>query len=128
MSEPQHYPPGSETILYIEDHWTIRQSVSAILGRVGYHVLEADTAQEGLALFRKHAGEIDLVLLDLRLPDQWGGKLLPVLRAIDPQVKVVVFTGRPWTAEDVEGAHAVVEKPASLALVLQTVRAALDAA
>ena len=126
MSEILHHQRGSETILHIEDEWTIRQSVSTILMRAGYFALEADNGTRGVALFRKHTGQIDLVLLDLDLPDLWGGEVLSRLRALDPHVKVIVFTGVQGHKKEVEGVQALLEKPVKLTTVLQSVRMVLD--
>ena len=126
MSETTHRQRGSETILYIEDLKTLRQGISTLLRRTGYGVLEADTAQAGLALFQERVGEVDLILLDLELPDQRGREMLPLLRAIDPRVKVIIFTAHGWETPHLEGIQAILEKPTPIATVLQTVRTVLD--
>ena len=117
---------GSETILHIEDEPTIRQTVATILARMRYVVLEAETGEAGLAIYQERACDIDLVLLDLGLPDQWGGEVFSQLRAIDPQVKVVVFTGIQGPQRNLEGMQALLEKPVRLVTLLQTVRTVLD--
>ena len=126
MSETTHRQRGSETILYIEDLKTLRQGISTLLRRTGYGVLEADTAQEGLVLFQEHADEVDLILLDLELPDQEGREILPFLRAINPRVKVIIFTAHGWETPHLEGTQAILKKPVPIARVLQTVRTVLD--
>ena len=126
MSEISHHHRGSETILYIEDHEPLRQGISTLLMRAGYGVLEADTAQAGQALFQARASEVDLILLDLELPDQQGREILPLLRVIDPGVKVIIFTAHGWETHDIEGVQAILTKPVPLATVLQTVRTVLD--
>src|SRR5690606_19730164 len=66
-----------DTLLFIEDDDGIRLALGLALEDEGYTVVEAPTAAEGLAAFR--ANDVDLVLLDLRLPDMSG---FDVCRAI----------------------------------------------
>ena len=127
MSEqlPQQYR-GSEKILHIEDEQTIRQSVSTFLRRAGYFVLGAENGIQGVSLFQECAGQINLVLLDLDLPDLWGGDVLSRLRAMDSHVKVIVFSGVQGRVKEVEEVQARLRKPIRMATLLETVRAVLD--
>jgi DNA-binding NtrC family response regulator len=78
-------------ILLIEDEEILAGNIKRYLDRRGYEVVTAGTAAEGLRLFEQ--GEIDLVLLDLNLPDLHGLKVLEEIRRRDPRVKVVCVTG-----------------------------------
>src|SRR5262249_29601165 len=57
----------------------------------GYEVLIAGTAADGFRVFNQ--SELDLVLLDLNLPDLHGLKVLEEIRRRDPRVKIVCVTG-----------------------------------
>ncbi|HMM36595.1 MAG TPA: response regulator, partial [Thermoanaerobaculia bacterium] len=77
-------------VLIVDDEPVVREVLRTVLSRAGYATSEAATAAEGLALFADPA--VDLVLLDLMLPDRPGLSLLPELREKRPDVPVVVVT------------------------------------
>ena len=63
---------GSETILFVEDEEDVRGPLLDLLRTNGYHVLVADDGQEGWTVFQQHQHDIDLILLDLALPNMFG--------------------------------------------------------
>jgi two-component system response regulator AtoC len=103
-------------ILLIEDEEVLAGNIKRYLDRRGYEVVTAGTAAEGIRLFDQ--GDIDLVLLDLNLPDLHGLKVLEEIRRRDPRVKVVCVTGSGSVQVAVDamkgGAHDYVTKPVVL--------------
>jgi DNA-binding NtrC family response regulator len=101
------------TALVVDDEALIRWSLSRALRDRGCDVVVAADAQEALRVAR--AGGIDIVLLDLRLPDSEDLGLLTRLRALVPTARVILMTafGTAETkAQAVQlGASAVVDKP-----------------
>ena len=77
-------------ILVIDDDELVRTSVAAVLLSRRLRVLLAADGREALDLFLVHAGEIDAVILDMDLPAMHGSTVLRELRAIQPDVKVVI--------------------------------------
>ncbi len=88
---------GTGSILIVDDEEAIRALVEFTLERLGYQVSGAETAIEGVNLYRDklEAGErFDLVILDLTLPGGMGGKeALKQLIEIDPTVNAIVSSG-----------------------------------
>ncbi|HYO95992.1 MAG TPA: response regulator [Polyangiaceae bacterium] len=82
-------------ILIVEDVEDIRSAMVELLTEElpGVTLGEASTAEEALAAVR--SSRWDLLLLDLRLPQQSGFDLLPMLRELAPQAQVVVITCLP---------------------------------
>ncbi len=81
-----------KTVLIIEDEADIRTFARRLLELEGYHVLQAETGEEGLRLVR--GNKVNLVLLDLRLPDDNGWVILEQIKS-DPGISaipVIVFT------------------------------------
>lgn len=81
-----------KTVLIIEDDADIRTFACRVLELEGYHVLQAETGAEGLRLAR--GNKVNLVLLDLRLPDDNGWVILEQMKS-DPKLSailVIVFT------------------------------------
>ncbi len=88
---------GTGRVLVVDDEEAIRALVDFTLSHLGYEVMQAATALEGVNLYRQRleAGErFDAVILDLTLPGGMGGKeALTRLIEIDPTVNAIVSSG-----------------------------------
>jgi two-component system cell cycle sensor histidine kinase/response regulator CckA len=88
---------GTGRVLIVDDEEAIRALVEFTLGHLGYEVIQAATALEGVNIYREklEAGErFDAVILDLTLPGGMGGKeALKKLIEIDPTVNAIVSSG-----------------------------------
>ena len=88
---------GTGRILIVDDEEAIRALVEFTLERLGYQVTQAESALEGVEIYREklEAGErFDAVILDLTLPGGMGGKeALKKLIEIDPTVNAIVSSG-----------------------------------
>ena len=115
------------TVLVVDDEELIRWSLRERLKEEGYDVLEAGTGKEALEQFRSG---VDLVLLDYRLPDIDGLAVLRELKALDPDVLVILLTSFVSVETAVEamklGAYHFANKPFNLDDVASTVRRALE--
>lgn len=78
-------------ILVVDDYFADRETLKAILEERGYRVVTAETGSEALARVKeKH---FDIIFLDIRLPDKDGAQIFEQVKAIDPEVAVIVMTG-----------------------------------
>ena len=115
-------------VLIVDDEPVVREVLRTVLSRAGYATSEAATAAEGLALFADPA--VDLVLLDLMLPDRPGLSLLPELREKRPDVPVVVVTAYSSVESAIaamkDGAFHYVPKPFRNEEVVHLVAQALE--
>jgi len=100
LEQPRAIPAalsGSGRVLIVDDEESVRTLVHFTLTRLGYQVMTAETALEGVNLYREkfQAGErFDAVILDLTLPGGMGGKeALKKLIEIDPTVNAIVSSG-----------------------------------
>ena len=85
---------GTETILVVEDEPPVRWIVKDVLGKYGYHVLEAGNGVEALALWHQHHGEIALLLTDVVMPvGLTGQELAEKFSAHKPGLKVIFISG-----------------------------------
>ena len=88
---------GTGRILIVDDEEAIRALVEFTLERLGYQVSQAESALEGVELYRQKLEEgerFDAVILDLTLPGGMGGKeALKKLIEIDPTVNAIVSSG-----------------------------------
>ena len=114
-------------VLIIDDEEEIRESLQTLLELEGYEVEAAPNGEQGLSKLEERP--FDLVLLDLALPDRNGIELLPEIRALDPQISVIMITAY-GTVEDAvramqSGAGNFLQKPWDNEKLLADVRAAV---
>ncbi len=101
------------SILIVEDDADIREAISTILQQKGY---KTDTATNGQEAIRKSKTKFfNLALLDIKLPDIEGTKLLTAMQESMPKMVKIILTGYPSIENAVEavndGADAYIIKP-----------------
>ena len=118
-----------ETILVVEDDATVLASLADVLEMLNYRVLEATNGREALAVCKRHADEIALVLSDWVMPSMGGLELVRELVSLHPGMAVLLFTGHPLSQEVTETVPPNVAgwllKPPSLEQLAKTVSQAL---
>ncbi len=106
------------TILLIDDEPVVRETWDDFLTQKGYRVITARDGLEGIERFKEHKGTIDLVVLDLIMPNLGGKETLEALREIDPALKVLVTSGYSENGQAGQivnlGIDGFVQKPARL--------------
>jgi two-component system KDP operon response regulator KdpE len=116
--------PGAPLVLIVDDELAIRRLLRASLGAEGYRTTEAATGAEAL----DQAHGVDIVVLDLGLPDLDGLEVIRRLRAVSA-VPIVVLSSREAEAGKVAaldlGADDYVTKPFGIAELMARLRAAL---
>lgn len=88
------------SILIVDDEEVLQDVLSALVREEGHEAISARTGEEALALVERE--EIDLVLLDLMLPDVPGERVLESITKARLRSKVIVVTGRFVTYKDFE--------------------------
>jgi DNA-binding NtrC family response regulator len=116
-----------KSILVIDDDDNVRSTLAAILTNAGYRTFTAGFVCE--AIEQLVANCIDLVLLDLKMPDMEGLALLSNLRVVYPNLPVLILTGHPSMgfADGAErfGARGYFLKPVDPAQLLDSVKEVL---
>ena len=114
-------------ILIVDDETPIRRFLRTSLSAQGFQVLEAEDGKTALDLLRRH--EIDLLILDLGLPDMDGLEIIGRLRQSRSTVPILVLSSRGDEKGKVDaldmGADDYVTKPFGMDELLARVRAAL---
>jgi len=118
-----------ETILVVEDEAGIRALVRKILRRQGYDVLEASNGDEALAICREHAGQIDLLITDVIMPEVGGRELVDRFHEMRRDAKVLYVSGYTDDATIYSGKYppgtAFLQKPFTLGALLDKVKEVL---
>jgi DNA-binding NtrC family response regulator len=119
---------GAGTVLVIDDEPVLQDVLGSLLTGDGFEYLQATTAADGLRVLGEE--EVDVVLLDLMLPDRSGLELLPEIKESDPNLPVVVITAYSSVESAIEamrgGAFHYVPKPFKNEEVLNLVRRASE--
>lgn len=114
-------------ILIVDDENGPRESLKMIL-RPHYNIVEANGGFQALQIIREQ--QIDLVTLDLRMPEMDGTIVLMAIKKYDPTIQVLIITGYATLANAVElvklGACGYLVKPFQIPRLLNDVAKAID--
>ena len=117
------------TVLIADDQDLARRIGAQFFDRLGFAVLQAENGAQAVDLYRERAGEISLVLLDLRMPVMGGAEALRSILEHDPGAKVLMWSGDATEEEIAEllaaGAVAFLAKPLAFDTLASAVRDAL---
>ena len=86
-------PKGAETILFIDDEPMILNVGREILNTLGYTILTAEDGPKAIEKYKLSPEKIDLVILDMVMPEMGGGEVFDELKKINPEVKVLLSSG-----------------------------------
>ena len=121
---------GAGTILMIEDEDVVIEVTQAMLERLGYRVMVAKSGKDAIHIAETFDGQIDLALLDIKLPDIDGRNLYPLVMKARSNLKVIVFSGYSIDGPAREildaGAQDFIQKPFSIATLSEKLKAVLE--
>jgi len=121
---------GSETVLLAEDEDIVARATTMLLSNSGYQVIRCATGLEAVKLYRERGDEIDLVLLDFRMPEMNGAQAFRELRQINPDVQIILMSGNLSLPEfkelKADGLRSILRKPCSRAELNAAIREALE--
>ena len=116
------------TILIVEDEETLRLSLTHGLVAKGFHIMTAEKGEAAVSIIKNYV--IDLVLLDLQLPDISGIRILSEIKKIDVNLPVIIMTAHGDIKTSVEamktGAYDYILKPFELDEMIININKALD--
>ena len=123
---------GEGPVLVVDDEPVVRRALGRMLQLLGFEMIEAAGGAEGIEIFRRNAGRIRAVILDLTMPNLDGVETLRRLRQVDPDAFVVIASG--YAEAEVEARFrgkapdGFVQKPFGLDALRKHLRAALERA
>ncbi len=120
---------GKETILLVEDEHTVLDMTKAMLERLGYRVIPAQTPGEAIRLAKSHKNEIDILVTDVVMPEMNGRDLVRHIAPLYPGIKTLFMSG--YTANAIAH-HGIldddvqfIEKPFSRKTLAEKIREVL---
>ncbi|HPS93693.1 MAG TPA: PAS domain S-box protein [Deltaproteobacteria bacterium] len=121
---------GNGTILLIDDEEMILDVGSQMLSGLGYTVLTARGGRAGIEEYQRDPRRIDLVILDIIMPDLGGNETFERLRAVDAGVKVLLSSGYSLDGQAKEimekGCRGFIQKPFSMEDLSRRIREIMD--
>lgn len=118
------------TILVIEDEEMLLAVIQSMLEKIGYRVLCARTGEEAIGIANTFDGDIDLALLDIKLPDMEGGRIYAIIKEYRPKMRVIVCSGYALNGPAQEilnaGADGFIKKPFVFKEIFIKIRSVLE--
>ncbi|MGD2029141.1 MAG: PAS domain S-box protein [Desulfobacterales bacterium] len=121
---------GSETILLIDDEEIIIDIGEQILKRLGYRALMARSGKKAIEIYQANKNKIDIVILDMIMPDMGGGETYDRLKKINPEIKVLLSSGYSIDGQASEimnrGCNGFIQKPFNVEQLAMKIRGILS--
>jgi len=121
---------GDETVLLVDDEEVVIDVAGQLLKKLGYHVIEAGSGKEAIQLFGERCDKIDIVILDMIMPDIGGGEVYDRIKEIDPQVKVLLSSGYSIEGQATDilqrGCNSFIQKPFNMKVLSKKIREVLN--
>jgi len=121
---------GSETVLFVDDENMIIETAEELFEQLSYKTLVARSGRETIETYEKNKERIDIVLLDMIMPDMSGSDTYDRMKDIDPKVKVLLSSGYSINGQATEimdrGCNGFIQKPFKMKELSQKLREILD--
>ena len=121
---------GTGTILLVDDEDIVLDACERMLNALGYEVLLARSGKEAIELYKANKDKVDLVLLDMVMPEMGGGETYDQMKEINPTIKVLLSSGYSIDGQATDildrGCNAFIQKPFSMSDLSQKIRAVLE--
>jgi nitrogen-specific signal transduction histidine kinase/CheY-like chemotaxis protein len=121
---------GSGSVLFVDDHAQVLDMGVEVLKRLGYRVLEAKGCRKAVELYKANKDKIDMVILNMNMPDMGGGEAYDRMKEINPNVKVLLSSGYSIDDQAKEildrGCDGFIQKPFSMNGLSGKIREVLD--
>ncbi len=132
LREQEVEPGGTETILVAEDDKDLRRLIRTVLGDAGYSPIEAADGEEAIIKFKAHQDRIEMLLLDVIMPQRNGREVYDEIKKMRPEIKVLFMSAYPEEIVQkrgiLNGDMPFITKPVTPNLLLKKIREVLDGA
>ncbi|MBW1798006.1 MAG: response regulator, partial [Deltaproteobacteria bacterium] len=123
-------PKGTETILLVDDEDMMIDVGSQMMEKFGYQVLKARSGKEAIEIYEANKNMIDMVILDMIMPDMGGGDTYDKLSEMYPDIKVLLSSGYSIDGRASEilerGCKGFIQKPFNMSQLSRKIREVLD--
>jgi nitrogen-specific signal transduction histidine kinase/CheY-like chemotaxis protein len=117
---------GTGTVFLVDDEEVIQEVCRELLEAIGYRVFSAIDGKEALKLYRKNQDKIDLVILDMTMPNMSGSEVYNRMKEMNPDIKVLFSSGYSIDGEATDilkrGCNGFIQKPFNINALSQKIR------
>ena len=122
----EQFIKGTGTVLLVDDEEVILEVGEGLLETIGYRVLIARDGKEAVEVYRKNKDDIDIVLLDMVMPNMGGSEAYDRMKEINSKVKVLLSSGYSINSQATEilerGCDGFIQKPFSVKKLSRKIR------
>jgi len=126
----ERFTKGTGTVLLVDDEEVILEVGRELLETMGYRVLIAKNGKEAVRVYRKNQDDIDIVLLDMVMPNMGGGEAYDRMKEINPDIKALLSSGFSIDGEASgileRGCNGFIQKPFTMKELSGKIREILD--
>jgi len=130
METDERIIKGDETVLLVDDEEVVIDVGVQLLKKLGYNVLEAGSGKEAIRVFSEKSDKVDIVILDMIMPDIGGGEVYDRIKEIDPKVRVLLSSGYSIDGQATDilerGCNGFVQKPFNMKVMSTKIREILN--
>ncbi|MBW2338837.1 MAG: response regulator [Deltaproteobacteria bacterium] len=121
---------GKEGVLLVDDEDVIIDVSRELLQTLGYEVYVARNGKEAIDTYKANEDKIDMVILDMVMPDMGGGEAYDIMKGINPNIKVLLSSGYSIDGQAAEildrGCNGFIQKPFNITQLSQKLREILE--
>ncbi len=126
VKSAEQFIEGTGTVLLVDDEEVILEAGKDLLEAMGYLVLIARDGKEAIEVYRKNSDVIDIVVMDMVMPNMGGGEAYGRMKEINPNIKVLLSSGYSISGQASEilkrGCDDFIQKPFNIRQLTQTIR------
>ena len=130
METDERIIKGDETVMLVDDEEVVIDVGVQLLKKLGYNVLEAGSGKEAIRVFSEKRDKVDIVILDMIMPDIGGGEVYNRIKEIDPKVRVLLSSGYSIDGQATDilerGCNGFVQKPFNMKVMSTKIREILN--
>ena len=121
---------GKETILFVDDEDIVLNVGARIMEKLGYKVIKADGAKKAVAVYEERYQDIQMVILDIIMPEMSGSEVYDRIKEINPDAKVLLSSGYSIDGEArtilEKGCNGFIQKPFTVGELSEKIRRTMD--
>jgi len=121
---------GRETVLLVDDEDVVADVGDQMLRKLGYEVLVARSGKEAIEYYEPKRDKIDMVILDMVMPDMNGGEVYDRIKEINPHAKILLSSGYSIDGQAADilkrGCDGFIQKPFSMEVLSGRIRKILE--